>query len=97
MPIKKSEFYSSHWRSCHEPRGGMDTSKHKDHALLLSAKYVAGTAASQTHCLIDEPIRGADSLQLRAHDEAQCPTGRASPSHRVEMYTAAARARSEWH
>ena len=30
MAIKKSELYSSLWRSCDELRGGMDASQYKD-------------------------------------------------------------------
>jgi hypothetical protein len=30
MPIKKSELYSSLWKSCDELRGGMDASQYKD-------------------------------------------------------------------
>ena len=42
MPIKKSELYSSIWRSCDELRGGMDASQYKDYLLvLLFVKYVS--------------------------------------------------------
>ena len=33
MPIKKSEIYSSLWKSCDELRGGMDASQYKDYVL----------------------------------------------------------------
>ena len=29
MPLKKSELYSSIWKSCDELRGGMDASQYK--------------------------------------------------------------------
>jgi len=42
MAIKKSELYSSLWRSCDELRGGMDASQYKDYILvLLFVKYVS--------------------------------------------------------
>ena len=33
MPIKKSELYSSLWKSCDELRGGMDASQYKDYGV----------------------------------------------------------------
>ena len=35
MAIKKSELYSSLWKSCDELRGGMDASQYKDYVLVL--------------------------------------------------------------
>jgi type I restriction-modification system DNA methylase subunit len=35
MAIKKSELYSSLWKSCDEQRGGMDASQHKNYVLVL--------------------------------------------------------------
>src|SRR5271157_4928403 len=35
MAIKKSELYNSLWKSCDEPRGGMDASQYKDYVLVL--------------------------------------------------------------
>ena len=41
MATKKSELYSSLWKSCDELRGGMDASQYKDYVLiLLFVKYV---------------------------------------------------------
>jgi HsdM N-terminal domain len=37
MPIKKSELYSSLWKSCDELRGGMDASQYKDYVLVFSS------------------------------------------------------------
>ncbi len=42
MPIKKSQLYSSIWKSCDELRGGMDASQYKDYVLvLLFLKYIS--------------------------------------------------------
>ncbi len=42
MPIKKSELYSSLWKSCDELRDGMDAPQYKDPVLvLLFVKYVS--------------------------------------------------------
>lgn len=41
MPIKKSELYSSIWKSCDQFRGVMDPSQYKAYVLvLLFVKYV---------------------------------------------------------
>ncbi len=43
--LKKSELYSSLWKSCDELRGGMDASQYKDYILtLLFVKYVSDKA-----------------------------------------------------
>src|SRR5438132_11371837 len=48
MAIKKSELYSSLWKSCDELRGGMDASQYKDYVLvLLFVKYVSDRYAGQ--------------------------------------------------
>ena len=53
MAIKKSELYSSLWKSCDELRGGMDVSQYKDYVLvLLFIKYVSDKYA----CLPYAPI-----------------------------------------
>lgn len=45
MAIKKSELYSTLWRSCDELRGGMDASQYKNYVLtLLFIKYVSDKA-----------------------------------------------------
>ena len=42
MALKKSELYSSLWKSCDELRGGMDASQYKDYVLvLLFIKYIS--------------------------------------------------------
>jgi hypothetical protein len=49
MPIKKSELYSSLWKSCDELRGGMDASQYKDYVLvMLFMKYVTDKAVECT-------------------------------------------------
>ena len=35
MALKKSDLYSSLWKSCDELRGGMDASQYKDYILTL--------------------------------------------------------------
>lgn len=56
MPIKKSELYSSLWKSCDELRGGMDASQYKD--VLLFVKYVSDKYAGQKDALLDVPVGG---------------------------------------
>lgn len=69
MPIKKSELYSSLWKSCDELRGGMDASQYKDYVLvLLFVKYVSDKYAGQPDALIDVPAGGgfADMVRVLA-------------------------------
>ncbi|NMO14525.1 SAM-dependent DNA methyltransferase [Pyxidicoccus fallax] len=68
MPIKKSELYSSIWKSCDELRGGMDASQYKDYVLvLLFVKYVSDKAASQKDYDLEVPEGGsfADLVKLK--------------------------------
>ena len=59
MAIKKSELYSSLWKSCDELRGGMDASQYKDYVLvLLFVKYVSDKYAGQKDALLDVPKGG---------------------------------------
>ena len=52
MAIKKSELYSSLWKSCDELRGGMDASQYKDYVLiLLFVKYVSDKYAGNPNNL----------------------------------------------
>src|SRR3970040_1269396 len=72
MPIKKSDLYSSLWRSCDELRGGMDASQYKDYVLaLLFGKYVSDKYAGQKDALIDVPKGGrfADMVALKGDKE----------------------------
>jgi type I restriction enzyme M protein len=59
MALKKSELYSSLWRSCDELRGGMDASQYKDYVLvLLFVKYVSDKAAGSKDYLLNVPEGG---------------------------------------
>jgi type I restriction enzyme M protein len=72
MAIKKSELYSSLWKSCDELRGGMDASQYKDYVLvLLFVKYVSDKAASQKNYLLEVPKGGsfADMIALKGDKE----------------------------
>jgi len=68
MPLKKSELYSSIWKSCDELRGGMDASQYKDYVLvMLFVKYVSDKYAGQRNPLIVVPEGGgfADMVSLK--------------------------------
>ncbi len=72
MAIKKSELYSSLWKSCDELRGGMDASQYKDYVLvLLFVKYVSDRYAGQKDALLDIPKGGgfADMVALKGDKE----------------------------
>lgn len=59
MALKKSELYSSLWKSCDELRGGMDASQYKDYVLvLLFVKYVSDKAAGNKDYLLNVPPGG---------------------------------------
>ena len=59
MPIKKSQLYSSLWKSCDELRGGMDASQYKDYVLvLLFVKYVSDKYAGELYSPIVVPEGG---------------------------------------
>jgi type I restriction enzyme M protein len=56
MAIKKSQLYSSLWKSCDELRGGMDASQYKDYVLiLLFIKYISDKAEAKEDALIEIP------------------------------------------
>ena len=68
MAIKKSELYSSLWKSCDELRGGMDASQYKDYVLtLLFVKYVSDKYQGKKDALIEVPAGGgfADMVRLK--------------------------------
>jgi len=72
MAIKKSELYSSLWKSCDELRGGMDASQYKDYVLvLLFVKYVSDKYAGQPNALIEVPKGGGfkDMIALKGNKE----------------------------
>ena len=56
MAIKKSQLYSSIWKSCDELRGGMDASQYKDYVLvLLFIKYISDKYAGVPYAPITVP------------------------------------------
>ncbi|OJV91796.1 MAG: type I restriction-modification system subunit M [Bacteroidia bacterium 44-10] len=56
MAIKKSELYSTLWRSCDELRGGMDASQYKNYVLaMLFIKYVSDKVKHNIESLIEVP------------------------------------------
>ncbi|WP_137895150.1 type I restriction-modification system subunit M [Ramlibacter sp. 2FC] len=72
MALKKSELYSSLWKSCDELRGGMDASQYKDYVLvLLFVKYVSDKYAGDPNALIEVPPGGsfADMVKLKNDKE----------------------------
>ena len=59
MALKKSQLYSSLWKSCDELRGGMDASQYKDYVLtLLFMKYVSDKYAGDPDAIIEVPEDG---------------------------------------
>lgn len=59
MVIKKSELYSTIWKSCDELRVGMNASQYKDYVLvLLFVKYVSDKYAGQLQPTIVVPPGG---------------------------------------
>ena len=72
MPVKKSELYSSLWKSCDELRGGLDASLYKDYVLvLLFVKYVSDRYAGDPYSLIEVPEGGSfsDMVKLKGKPE----------------------------
>lgn len=72
VALKKSDLYSSLWRSCDELRGGMDASQYKDYILtLLFVKYVTDKAKTDRTSLIDVPTGGSfdDMVALKGDKE----------------------------
>ena len=56
MAIKKSQLYSTIWKSCDELRGGMDASQYKDYVLvLLFIKYISDKYADVPYAPITIP------------------------------------------
>ena len=57
MALKKSELYSSLWKSSDELRGGMDASQYKDYVLvLLFVKYVSDKYGGDPKALIEREL-----------------------------------------
>jgi type I restriction enzyme M protein len=72
MVLKKSDLYSSLWRSCDELRGGMDASQYKDYILtLLFVKYVSDKAKVNRDSLIDVPAGGSFDDMLAAKGDKE--------------------------
>lgn len=72
MALKKSDLYSSLWKSCDELRGGMDASQYKDYILtLLFVKYVSDKAKSDPNSLIDVPKGGSFDDMLAAKGDKE--------------------------
>jgi type I restriction enzyme M protein len=72
MAIKKSELYSSLWKSCDELRGGMDASQYKDYILvLLFMRYVTDKYYGKKDALIEVPEGGSfhDLKELKGNKE----------------------------
>ena len=66
MAIKKSELYSSLWKSCDELRGGMDASQYKDYVLvLLFIKYISDKYTGVPYAPITVP-KGASFKDMVA-------------------------------
>jgi len=72
MVLKKSDLYSSLWKSCDELRGGMDASQYKDYILtLLFVKYVSDKAKTDSNSLIDVPTGGSFDDMLAAKGDKE--------------------------
>lgn len=72
MAVKKSQIYSSLWKSCDALRGGMDASQYKDYILtLLFLKYVSDRAESDPEAQIEVPegCKFSDLLALKGDKE----------------------------
>lgn len=75
MPIKKSELYSSIWKSCDALRGGMDASQYKDYVLvLLFVKYVSDKYGGQNNPLIVIPKGGSFADMVAAKGDKNIGT-----------------------
>jgi type I restriction enzyme M protein len=56
MAIKKSQLYSTLWKSCDELRGGMDASQYKDYILvILFVKYISDRFGEDEDSVIEVP------------------------------------------
>ena len=72
MALKKSDLYTSLWKSCDELRGGMDASQYKDYILtLLFVKYVSDKAKADSNSLIDVPEGGSFDDMLAAKGDKE--------------------------
>lgn len=72
MALKKSDLYSSLWKSCDELRGGMDASQYKDYILtLLFVKYVSDKAKANAKSLTRVPKGGSFDDMLAAKGDKE--------------------------
>ncbi|MGY1632217.1 N-6 DNA methylase [Geodermatophilus sp. SYSU D01186] len=72
MALRKSDLYSSLWKSCDELRGGMDASQYKDYILtLLFVKYVSDKQKADPNSLIDVPPGGSFDDMLAAKGDKE--------------------------
>lgn len=72
MALKKSDLYTSLWKSCDELRGGMDASQYKDYILtLLFVKYVSDKAKASTKSLTRVPNGGSFDDMLAAKGDKE--------------------------
>ncbi|MFD8452755.1 MULTISPECIES: type I restriction-modification system subunit M [Streptomyces] len=72
MALKKTDLYSSLWKSCDELRGGMDAGQYKDYILtLLFVKYVSDKAKADPDSLIDVPPGGSFDDMLAAKGDKE--------------------------
>ena len=70
MAIKKTELYSSLWKSCDELRGGMDASQYKDYILvILFVKYVSDKFDTDADSLIEIPKGGGFKDMVAAKNQ----------------------------
>ena len=72
MAVKKSELYSSLWKSCDELRGGMDASQYKDYILtLLFIKYISDRAKYDEDSLLTVPDGASfdDLVKMKGKDD----------------------------
>jgi type I restriction enzyme M protein len=72
MAIKKSDLYSSIWKSCDELRGGMDASQYKDYVLtMLFIKYVSDKYAGKeyTPIIIPDGASFEDMVKLKGKSD----------------------------
>src|SRR5699024_2688259 len=72
MAIKKSDLYSSIWKSCDELRGGMDASQYKDYVLtMLFIKYVSDKYAGKEYApiIIPEGASFEDMVKLKGKSD----------------------------
>jgi type I restriction enzyme M protein len=72
MALKKSQIYSTLWRSCDELRGGMDASQYKDYVLtLLFMKYVSDKYAGNPLAPIHVPEGGGFADMVRQRNDKE--------------------------